>query len=137
MTEESELTFRLPEREVFEPFGHVWLTDRETGTVTDLMEQDYKLKEQNVGYVNDRLMLRIGGLRPDGAEPLTGIQIRSRKNKVYISGLQVGDEICIYLPNGMLVLRDTAHSSDYSHVLRKGVYVVKAQGAVQTLTVYE
>ena len=129
-------TFHLPSTEAFADYQHVWLTDHETGTVTDLMEQPYTLTAETVGHDTDRLTLRIGGMRPEVENHADhSYLIYTRGHRLFVKNLALGDLITIYTVDGIQLYRSTATSSQYEHTLPDGIYVVRVNHAVKKVIV--
>ena len=123
-------TVSLPERDAYAEYSAVWLTDKQTGTVTNLLTSDYTTAIATPGDYADRLTLRIGGIAPsaadgshNGAYTVTVID-----NIVTISGLQPGDNIAIYTSAGSLLTTATATTATFSHRIYDGIYVVRVNG---------
>lgn len=123
----DQLTVSLPQPEAFADYDHVWLTDHETGIITDLQQQDYSFTVAHSDYDEQRLTLRIGGQRPTAAstDESSDYLIYSRQHHLIIKGLYLGDRISIFTVGGALIERCTATDADYRHPLRPAVYIVK------------
>jgi len=140
-------TFTLPYREAYEEYQHVWLSDHATGTVTDLMADDYTLTvtaddavatrsgegDNSQGY---SLTLQIGGTRPG----ITDLNIDNGNYRIGVDhevvkvyGTRDGDTVAIYTAGGALVVRGTARGDMFQQRVTPGVYVVRVNGYSKTV----
>lgn len=126
------LTVSLPDADTFNGQS-VWLTDQQTGTVTDLTTGTYELQAAK-GYTDNRLLLQIGGVRPDGKinnsdnKPLSW-SVRSNSGTLIVVGIQAGDDVIIRTLSGAVEERGKASGDNYtSRTLPQGVYIVTVNG---------
>ncbi|MGN1255309.1 MAG: hypothetical protein ACI4T9_12065, partial [Prevotella sp.] len=126
------LTVSLPDADTFNGQS-VWLTDQQTGTVTDLTTGTYELQAAK-GYTDNRLLLQIGGVRPDGKidnsdnKPLSW-SVRSNSGTLIVVGIQAGDDVIIRTLSGAVEERGKASGDSYtSRTLPQGVYIVTVNG---------
>lgn len=128
-------TFLLPQPALFADYAHVWLTDHETGQVTDLMEHEYTFAPVATGFDDERFTLRIGGVRPVAEErqDCEDYIIYTRGHRLTIKNLRQGDLIQVYTVGGALRVRTTATSSEYHCDLYDGTYVVRVNNTVKKL----
>lgn len=129
---DGTMTVSLPDADAFNG-EQVWLTDKETGTVTDLTNGDYSMNT-TAGYHDDRLTLQIGGVRPDGSnnnatddEP--SWTVRGNNGTLIIEGIHSGDRIAVHSLAGALIEQGRATDTSYTtHVLASDIYVVSVNG---------
>lgn len=140
-------TFTLPYREAYEEYQHVWLSDHATGTVTDLMADDYTLTVTADDAVATRsgegdssqgygLTLQIGGMRPgitDLNHDSGSYRIGVDHELVKVYGTRDGDTVAIYTAGGALVVRGTASGDMFQQRVTPGVYVVRVNGYSKTV----
>ena len=140
-------TFTLPYREAYEEYQHVWLSDHATGTVTDLMADDYTLTVTADDAVATRsgegdssqgygLTLQIGGMRPgitDLNHDSGSYRIGVDHELVKVYGTRDGDTVAIYTAGGALVVRGTARGDMFQQRVTPGVYVVRVNGYSKTV----
>lgn len=126
------LTVSLPDADTFNGQS-VWLTDQQTGTVTDLTTGTYELQAAK-GYTDNRLLLQIGGVRPDEKinnsdnKPLSW-SVRSNSGTLIVVGIQAGDDVIIRTLSGAVEERGKASGDSYtSRTLPQGVYIVTVNG---------
>ena len=126
------LTVSLPDAGTFNGQS-VWLTDQETGIVTDLTTGSYQLQAAK-GYTDNRLTLQIGGLRPDGKNDnkynnSTSWSVRSNNGTLVVVGIKSGDDVIIRTLSGAIEERGRASGDTYtSRSLPQGVYIVSVNG---------
>lgn len=121
----TELRFSLPDREAYAAHDHVWLTDRATQTVVDLLVDDYAVAE-GADYADaSRFALRFGGERPQ-LTPVTGTthKMRTVQGRLSLSLPVVAARIEVFDPSGRLVHRDE-HTDRLQLSLPDGVYIVR------------
>ena len=131
VAKQGELTFTLPSPETFEEYDHVWLTDHETGNVTDLTERDYTATTQTTGYNETRFTLRIGGREPERVLPEDNVMIYINRQRLTIKGLTEGDLISIYNVGGILFEKVRAQEKEYHRDLPDGIYIVRVNGTAK------
>lgn len=120
----------LPEPDAYADVDHVWLSDSETGDVTDLLTAGYTMTIGDKGTYANRLSVRFGGVRPEvdpqgNEEAGANYRIYVRNRILYVEGLTEGDRVAVYTVGGQLVDRVTAMFSDYSRQVNQGIYVVR------------
>ena len=123
-------TFSLPSPETYATFTHVWLTDRQTGRVTDLKQNTYTVPLEADETTDIRFTLKFGGIAPNpgnsGEQAL--YQITARQGYIRIEGLTGGEHIAVYDASGRLLLSDQARTNLYAAPFLPGNYVVKVEG---------
>ena len=123
-------TFSLPSPETYATFTHVWLTDRQTGRVTDLKQNTYTVPLEADETTDIRFTLKFGGIAPNpgnsGEQAL--YQITARQGYIRIEGLTGGERIAVYDASGRLLLSDQARTNLYAAPFLPGNYVVKVEG---------
>lgn len=123
-------TFSLPSPETYATFTHVWLTDRQTGRVTDLKQNTYTVPLETDETTDIRFTLKFGGIAPSpgnsGEQAL--YQITARQGYIRIEGLTGGERIAVYDASGRLLLSDQARTNLYAAPFLPGNYVVKVEG---------
>ncbi|MBQ9560508.1 MAG: hypothetical protein IJV08_11115, partial [Bacteroidaceae bacterium] len=130
----DELTIGLPDAEAFAAYDHVWLTDHLLNRVTDLKDSDYTLTVDEAACYTNRLTLRIGGVLPadePGAADEASYRIYTRRNRLFIEGLQPGDHILVYNAGGALVENCRATNETYQRDLYSGTYIVRVNNVVK------
>ena len=132
--QQTEFIFSLPEKEVFDGYGYIWLIDYELNRVTNLLEQDYAVSLA-AGTHNQRFALRIGGMPYKDNKGHRRYLVYTEQNDLHIRGLVKGDHVAVYSVSGHLMLQTTATSSgDFttSLPLQHG-YVVRINEDAQTV----
>lgn len=137
VAKQGELTFTLPSPETFEEYDHVWLTDHETGNVTDLTERDYTATTQATGYNETRFTLRIGGKAPERVLPEDNVIIYINRQRLTIKGLTEGDLISIYNVGGILFEKVRAQEKEYHRDLPDGIYIVRVNGTAKKVHAHQ
>lgn len=126
----TDYIFRLDNRYDWSAFEHVYLTDNQTGTVTDLMTDDYtfaSIRQQ----VNNRfylsIILRDVNVTTD-LSGLSGVIATVQQGQVTLSNLPYHTDIYIYDTAGRMLVRDHI-ASDLSHryALPTGVYQIRIE----------
>ena len=124
-------TICLPSPDAYRMYGAVWLTDRETGSVTNLLDSDCHVSAEAPLSTDTRFVLRIGGLRPDGthSDASAGFTVTSRGGIMTVRGIAEGDDVAIMTAGGATLARTKATATTYSHPVQPGaVYVVVVNG---------
>lgn len=126
--EAGEYTIALPSPQAYSEFEAVWLIDHQTGTSTNLLEQDYVLNAAVTGDINNRLTLKFGKAKPEDWKLNTGIldviKVTARNGRVPLSGIGENEQIRIYNTSGVVVFSGPASQSVNTH-LSDGVYIIK------------
>ena len=121
-------TISLPNPGAFEEFGSVWLKDKKTGMITDLMCEDYTFTAEMAGIQDGRLTLQIGGVSPiiESDNMLSNPHIvYVNKGVLYVTGLTAGEVVHIYTVDGRMIQQVVATDEVYSMSVTPGVYLVK------------
>lgn len=124
-------TISLPSPDSYRMYGAVWLTDRETGNVTNLLDSNCHVSADAPLTTDTRFVLRIGGMRPDGTHSDTAacFTVTSRGGIMTVSGIAEGDHVTIVTAGGATLVRTTAGGTSLSHPVQPGaVYVVVVNG---------
>ena len=124
--EAGDYTIALPKREAYAAYQGVWLTDHQTGTVTNLLDKNYTFTTNQCGDVNNRLTIKIGGKLPDGTNVHmpSVLKLVAKRGRLPLNRFGDDDYISIYSPSGSVVYSGTVRESR-SFLLPDGVYVVK------------
>ena len=146
---EGQYTILLPETEVYEKYEGVWLTDHATGTVTNLLTDDYKLNVTETGENVVRLTIRFGAKRNGTDENNNGggngdIHESDAGNSdlpiIYVEGLNLhadnlkeGDVVAVYTTSGVLIDRRKVTESTYVRRVEPGIYIVKVNNIAKSL----
>ena len=130
----GQFTFSLPVPEAYADFAHVWLTDRATGSVTDLLVADYAVALADSTQTDTRFTLKFGGMRPV-ADPLSGeagvaYRVYIRGGILYVLDLQGGESLRVYDAGGRRLADTAAPAGEYRLPVAPGIYVVKVGGSV-------
>lgn len=126
------LTVSLPDADAFDG-QQVWLTDHETGIVTDLTTGSYQLQAAK-GYTDNRTTLQIGGLPPEEKNDnrynnTVTWSVRNNGGMFIVVGLHAGDDVCIHTLSGAVEERGKASGDAYtSRSLPRGVYIISVNG---------
>ena len=121
-------TISLPNPEAFKEYGSVWLKDKKTGMITDLMCEDYTFKAEMPGTQDGRLTVKIGGLSPiieSDNMSSNSHTLYVNKGVLHVMGLTVGEMITIYTIDGRMIQQVVATDEEYSMPVTSGVYIVK------------
>lgn len=127
----GQYTISLPDTDCYRKYGAVWLADRETGSVANLLDSDFHISAEAPLSTDTRFVLRIGGLRPDGTHSDTApaFTVTSRGGIMTVKGIAEGDSVAIMTAGGATLVRTTATAATYSHRVQPGaVYVVTVNG---------
>lgn len=140
MSSASPASIALSDVEAFSGAGHVWLTDKSTGTVTDLMQEAYQLPVstslESTASTTRSFTLNIGGMNPNGNRTVSSsVRIWISGRTVHVDGLRNGDTVSIYTISGQLYSREKTDGESYTHDLSRGVYIVRAGGKGQAVAV--
>jgi len=103
--------------------GQVVLVDNETGTVVDLMLQDYGFTA-NAGTYTNRFELRLKGSATGIGGTISGTEAKVR---TVWGGVMVTGNTVVYLPDGKKVAESNAAGEQYIS-LPKGLYIIKVDG---------
>ncbi|MST83946.1 hypothetical protein [Hallella mizrahii] len=134
------LTVSLPDADAFDG-QQVWLTDHETGIVTDLTTGSYQFQAAK-GYTDNRLTLQIGGVQPDGtklhgdeADALWTVHVVD--GCLQVKGVMAGDLVTVRALSGMSVTRGRAMSDTFvTQPLVQGVYIVTVNNRSKKVAVH-
>ena len=131
---EGIYTIALPEPDAYSDYEGVWLTDHETGTVTNLLTDDYKLNANTKGENVVRLTIRFGGnsgtiTTAAAAGPIIYVKGRT----LHADNLQEGDMVAVYTTAGALIDRTAATGYSYECKVEPGIYILKVNNAAKTL----
>ena len=119
----------LPDRDAYSDYTAVWLTDHETKTVTNLLQDSYTLPMTTGGVSENRLTLRFGGRKPvadKGMEQhLQGIvKVRAFRGRLPLISGDAAQELEVYTVGGNCVFSGTAGECRRT-VFADGVYIMK------------
>lgn len=132
---ERPLRFWLPQPQAFDAIEGVWLTDHQTGTVTNLLSSDYTLQPTTGAADYQRLTLRLGSMKPAAAEGQDGYSLYVRQRMLHIDGLREGDQIQVFNAAGVPFRSVRAAGSHYATELLPGVYVVRVGSFVRKIRI--
>lgn len=118
-------TFSLPEREAFEEYRYVWLTDHKLNRVTNLLESSYTVPLE-ASTDNTRFSLKIGGF-PIESEKGRDYIVYVHNHTLYVRGLIAGDKIAVYGVNGAMIVNTTSKGTEFIYPIPygQGVYSVR------------
>ena len=135
--EGGNCTFALPDASPFMEYGHVWLKDKETGTVTDLLHDTYTLLLDANASSEQRFTLQIGGLRPESMPDTSAghYQVYGRQGELIIEGLAGYENIRIFDMKGRLMHAAQATEHTYRTSMETGIYAAHIQGEVHKVRV--
>lgn len=125
----TQLRFSLPDRAAYTEHNHVWLTDRATRTVVDLLTDDYAVPVSEGADFGDaqRFVLRFGGERPS-LTPLAPVghtqKVRTVGGRLTLTLPAVAARLEVFDTAGRLVHR-AEQSARLDLSLPDGVYVVR------------
>lgn len=126
--EAGEYTIALPSPQAYSEFEAVWLIDHQTGTITNLLEQNYVLNAAVTGDINNRLTLKFGKAKTEDWKLNTGIldviKVTARNGRVHLRGIGEDEQIRIYNTRGVVVFSGPASQSVNTY-LPDGVYIIK------------
>ena len=118
-------TFSLPEKEAFEEYRYVWLTDHKLNRVTNLLESSYTVPLE-AATDNTRFSLKIGGF-PIESEKGRDYIVYVHDHTLYVRGLIAGDKIAVYGVNGAMIVNTTSKGTEFIYPIPygQGVYSVR------------
>ena len=137
VAKEGMYTIELPDKDAYSDVNGVWLTDHETGAVTNLQQQAYQMKVSSAGQNSRRLTIRFGGGRPEKAtEGSAPYRIYAVGTTLHIEGLKDGDHVRIYTTGGAIV---DSHEADASHYKKNvqptAIYIVRINNYTKSIRV--
>ncbi|MBP5731823.1 MAG: hypothetical protein J6W50_03835 [Bacteroidaceae bacterium] len=131
---EGIYTIALPEPDAYSDYEGVWLTDHETGIVTNLLTDEYKLNANTKGENVVRLTIRFGSNSGSiTTATTTGPYIYVKGRTLHADNLQEGDMVAVYNTAGALIDRTTANGYSYECKVEPGIYILKVNNTAKTL----
>lgn len=131
---EGIYTIALPEPDAYSDYEGVWLTDHETGTITNLLTDEYKLNANTTGENVVRLTIRFGSNSGSiTTATTTGPYIYVKGRTLHADNLQEGDMVAVYTTAGALIDRTAATGNSYECKVEPGIYILKVNNTAKTL----
>ena len=130
------LTFALPTPDAYETFANVWLTDRQTGVVTNLKTQSYTAEMEPNTETAARFTIKFGGTNPEMMNDRVAhrYDVYGGEGKLYVARLAGGEVIRIYDAAGRLLHKFVASEQRHALVLPCGIYIVHVADEVHKVS---